>query len=443
MTHLRLDELWHLLPRLDELRPLQELLLSRSVPDPRHAWSASGELDTVGTRLVAGDLSPAEAAELARQASERAARLFALLSRALSGLADGDRTGAAVALLEIAALEEGSGDAERAEAWARSAFLVARDEKDQRPAALALRRWGRAARARGDLSTALERYRDGYEISYALGDARAGAEAAVGAGNVLEDQGRWTDAERWYRRALALLDENASEGAAERWHALLNLHIVLRSQGRLEASLPLLDAAADAAVDDAGALPFFENARGQLRQVQGDHVAAEGHFRRALDAASSPAARVVVGVNLAECLLAQGRRLDAAEAARRAEVEAVSNGVVPRLPEVYRLLGRVASEGGNPDAFVLFERALELIDERGLPAVEKARTLQAYAEAEGRRGDAATARELHVRAEALYRSLGIASPRHRWSEYFAPTDPNDDEPHEAASPPSADDSRHD
>ncbi len=430
MTHLRLDELWQLLPQLEELRPVQDLLLSRSVPDPRHAWAGSGELETAGARLVGDGMSATDAAELARRAAERTAQLFAALSRALTALVDEDRPAATTALLEIAALEEAGQDPHRAEAWARSAFLVARDDRDQRPAGLALRRWARAARARGDLTSALERYRDGYEICHALGDARAGAEAAVGAGNVLEDQGRWPEAERWYRRALDLLDEHGADGAAERWHALLNLHIVLRSQGRLDDALPFLRQAARLTEDDPSAVPFIENARGQLRQLQGEHTAAEEHFRRALAASDAPGARVVIGVNLAECLLAQRRSLDAAETARRAEVEALSHGLVPRLPEVYRILGRVASERSNPDAFVLFERALEIIEDRALPAVEAARTLQAYAEAEARRGEPETARELHDRADELYRTLGIAHPRHPWSEYFAPTNgtPSDSTP---------------
>lgn len=431
MSGLRLDELWQLLPAVEELHPVQDLLLARSVPDPRHAWAASGELETVGQRLVAGGISERDAAELARTAAERSARLYAELGRALTCVASGDRLGAGEALLAIARLEAEHHRPDRARKWARSAFLVCRDEKDQRPAALALRRWGRAARAAGELDEALARYRESYEISHALDEARPAAEAAVGAGNVLEDQGRWLEAEEWYRRALAVLDEHGLDVAPERWHALLNLHITLRSTGRLAESRALLDAAVEAAATDPDALPFLENARGQLRQVEGAHDEAETHFRTALAAASAPGARVVIGVNLAECLLARERHLDAAEAARDAEAQALSARLAPRLPEVYRILGRIAAVRGNPDAFVLFERALEIIGERGLPGIEEARTLQAYAEAEARRGESAAAQELHGRAEVRYAELGIRHPRHPWSEFFAPppqdaTDPSSD-----------------
>lgn len=425
MTGFRLDELWRLLPPLEELRPVQDLLLARSAPDPRRTWTASGELETAGSRLVQGGMSEEEAAELARAAAARAAAIYAGLARALTALSSGDRAAAAEALLEIAAVEENDHRPERAEAWARSAFLTSRDERDQRPAALALRRWGRAARARGRLDEALQRYRDSYDISHALKDARAAAEAAVGAGNVLEDQGRWPEAARWYRRALRILDDQGAEDAPERWHALLNLHIALRSRGRLEEARPLLDRAAEIAGEDEAAVPYLENARGQLAQVEEDHARAEAHFRNALVAARTPVSRVVIGINLAECLLAQGRHLDAADAARRAEAEALSAAVVPQLPEVYRILGRIAADGGNPDAFVLFERALEIARDRGLPEVERARTLQAYAEAEARRGETETARDLHEEAQQLYRAVGIAHPRHEWSEYFAPDAPTE------------------
>lgn len=439
MTGLRLDELWRLLPPLAELRPIHDLLLARSAPDPRHTWSVSGELETAGSRIVRRGISEGEAAELARMTAARTAAVYRHLASVLTALADDDRPAATAALLEIAAVEEEAHRPERAQAWARSAFLVSRDERDQRPAALALRRWGRAARARGLLGEALERYRDSYEISRALDDPRAAAEAAVGAGNVLEDQARWPEAERWYRRALRILDEQGADDAAERWHALLNLHITLRSRGRLDEARPLLEQAAEAAEGDDGAIPFLENARGQMRQVEGDHAAAEAHFATALAAAGGPAAKVAIGVNLAECILAQDRHLDAADAARRAEAVALSAGLVSTLPEVYRILGRIAAERGNPDAFVLFERALEIARDRDLPEVERARTLQAYAEAEARRGESETARELHEDAQRLYRNVGIAHPRDEWSEFFAPRPGHDYGEHD---PPSDDSDEH-
>lgn len=421
MKSLRLEHLWQLLPAVEELRPVLDLLLERSVPDPERTWTGSGELDTVGERLAAPETLRRDADELAREVARHLAVLYDHLARGVEALASDDPGGAAAAFLEAARVEEERDRPERAEAWARTAFQLARGERDQGPAALALRRWGRAARTQGRLEEALLRYREGFEVAEALRDPRGAAEAAVGAGNVLEEQGRFPQAEEWYRRALQLL-EPVPGNPPERWHAQVNLHIVLRSQGRLEESRAYLDAAHEGAGDDRAATPFLENARGQLRQVEGDFAAAESHFRRALEAAGGPGARIVVGLNLAENLLGQGRHLDAAEAARGAELEAIHAALTPRLPEVYRLLGRIASDAGNTDAFVLFERALEIIRDRGLPPVEEARTLQAYAEAERQHGDPDAARQLHDRAVDLYRTVGIRHPRHPWSEYFGPTE---------------------
>ncbi len=229
------------------------------------------------------------------------------------------------------------------------------------------------------------------------------------------------DAAGWYRAALDALAP--LEGPApERWHALLNLHIVTRSGGDVEGSASLLDEAERAAaeVDAHGAAPFIANARGQLAMARGEFNAAERHLRAALDAETGPRAHATFGLNLAETLLAQGRALDAAEHAREAEREAIRAGLSAKLPEVYRMLGRIASWEGNPDAFVFFERALELVREHALPTLEEALTLQAYAEVEARRGEAEAADQLRKDAAERFRLLGIDHMRHAWADVYGP-----------------------
>jgi tetratricopeptide (TPR) repeat protein len=147
---------------------------------------------------------------------------------------------------------------------------------------------------------------------------------------------------------------------------------------------------------------------------------AERHFRGGLSAATDARARVTIRLNLAEALLAQDRTLEATEEAREAEREALLSGIVPRLPEVYRILGRIVSAEDNPDAFVFFERALDIIRERRLPALEEALTLQAYAESEARRGEEDSARELRERMTQRYRALGMSNTRHSWADSYGP-----------------------
>jgi tetratricopeptide (TPR) repeat protein len=427
MKRLTLDEIRATLPELDELRPFFDHLLARSEPDRSRTWSGSGRLGTAGSRLVPDEAMSNDAVgSVAAAEAARLGELYACAAQALSALAAGERAAAAAALLEAAGLEEVRDRPGRAAAYASAAHRASRGERDQRPAALALRRWARACRALGELSEALELYVRSHEAASAMSDPRGAAEAAIGAGNVLEEQGRWAEAGKWYRHALDELG-GIDEPTPERWHALLNLHIVTRSGGAIEESLGVLESAelAAAEVDPESARPFIENARGQLEMSRGAYAAAEGHFRRALDADTAARAHVSFRLNLAEALLAQGHSLDAAEHAREAEREAIQVGLVTKLPEAYRILGRIASAEGNVDAFVLFERALEIVRDRGLPGLEEALTLQSYAESEARRGDADTARQLQEKALERFADLGMAHMRQTWADVYGTPEPSE------------------
>lgn len=434
MPRLTLDQAQDALPQLDELRPVFDHMLTESQPDPSRAWSGSGRLGTMGSRLVASGSVTSAVARLAEEHAARLAEVYGAVARVLDALGSGDRAGAARALLDAAALEERQDRPERAEAYAAAAYRAARDGNDPAPAALSLRRWARAARTLGKLSDALDRYAAAHESARAISDARGAAEAAVGAGNVLEDQGRWDEAAMWYHAALRALDGTA-DPTPERWHAELCLHIVARSRGAIDESTSWLERAEQtaAATEPAASRPFVENARGQLLMARGDFAAAETHLREALASTPHARARVTIRLNLAETLLARGRTLDAAEMAREAEREAIRAGLLPKLPEVYRLLGRVASADGEPDAFVLFERALTLIRERGLPPLEEAQTLQAYAEAEARIGNHDTAAELRRQALDRFERLGIVHLRSTWADVYGPDSTMGTLPHERES----------
>ena len=421
MKRLTLDRITNVLPPLDDLRPVLDHLIAQSVPDPERAWTGGGELGTVGGRLVAPEDLASAVAELADAVRDRISSLYLATAESVRCLGEGDGAGATEALLRAAALEEGLDHYDRAEAWAAAAFRAARDGRDRRPASLALRRWARAASAQGKLVEALDRYREAHAIARDSLDFQGAAEAAIGAGNVLEQQGNWREAERWYRRALDVLETDGSEGP-ETWHAQLNIHIVLRSAGSLDESLVWLRRASDTAerLGDEAAPQLLENAWGQFHMASGTFSESERHLRAGLSAAKDARVRVPVRLNLAEALLAQNRTLEATEEAREAEREALTSGVVTRLPEVYRIMGRIVSAEDNPDAFVFFERALEIIRDRNLPALEEALTLQAYAESEARRGEEDSARELHDKMEQRYRALGMSHTRHSWADFYGP-----------------------
>jgi tetratricopeptide (TPR) repeat protein len=402
------DDARALLPALDELRPVLDELVGTSVPDVDRTWSGSGVLGTAGTRLVDG---AALEAELERLVAEEAAHLretYRIAAEAVSALEAGAPADAARAFLRAFALEEGRDRPDRAEAWADAAVRVAETSRDDVLRSLALRRRGRARRAMARYAEGERDYLRSFEIATSIDDRAGAAEAAIGAGNLVEDEARWDEAERWYRTALDGLDGSV-DPRPEQWHANLNLHVVQRARGELEESLAALDEAARLAglLDDPSAAMFVENARGQWHTARGDFGTAERHLRAALGVAVGTRARVTIRLNLAEALLQGGRALDAAEEARRAEREAIAGRTVGELPEVYRILGRVAAGEGNQDAFVFFERALELIEARDLPRIQRARTLEAYGEVERSVGDQERAEALLQEAELLYERLGV------------------------------------
>ncbi len=420
MSSFKYEDVRHMLPDVDELRPVFDALLMASTPDPQDEWSGSGEVRTENARVVDVELVSRQARELASREARSLERLFEAVGRAVSCRSQNDTAGAADALLHAASLEEERGRFGKALAFARAAYRVSVDGVGDEHTSRALRRWARAARSLGDLDAARERYEEAYEVAATTHDSPGAGEAAIGLGNVLESQGRWAKAEQWYKRALETLPDWHDNPLPQHWHALLNLHITARSRGRRDESLRWLSEAEQAAfrLGDADASVFLENARGQMALWQGEFRKAEEHFRASLGHAQGAAVRVTVRLNLAESFLAQGRTVAAAEIAREAERDALVGSVEVKLAEVYRVLGRVAGARQNASAFVLFERSLELCRDRGLPELEKAMTLQAYADVEGRLGNAPSERELRRNAQELYASLGIVGSRHEWCDVF-------------------------
>lgn len=409
---LTVDDVAALLPDLEELRPILDHVLARSMPDPGKAWSGSGALGSASDRRVEiEDVLDGLGGVTAAEEAHRSV-VFAAVAQALHYRAVGSAEECALALLEAAAAEEARQRFPQAEAYADAAYRALEDHSDSDPRRRALRRRARARRALGMYEAAGADYQRAFEVAAATGDVPGGAEAAIGAGNCFEDQARWDDALVWYRWAVHTMDQNDYSGP-ERWQAHLNEHIVLRSMGDLDAARETLGQAELAASGHKGADVFIENAWGQWHLAAGDLEAAEFHLRSALALGARHRAQVTVRLNLAEALLAAGRSLEAAEEARRSEYEAIIARAPAQLPEVYRLLGRISIVRGEGDAFVFFEKALSSAAEQGLPEIERARTLQAYADAEVGSGDPVRAEQLMAEARRIYGELGIGE-RSRW-----------------------------
>lgn len=413
MTRLSVDEVAGILPELDELRPVLDLLFARSVPDPERTWSGSGELGTVGDRLVPADALEGTAETLADTARDHLRNLYEAVGRAVGALIGGEPIAAAEAFLDASGLEEEARRLYRAEAYARAAHRAVRSGRDGRVRARCLRRLARILRGQGRLAEAGSRYQEAFDVALPSGAHREATIAAIGRGNVCVDRGRWSEAESWYRRAEELLEE--LDAGPEHWHVELNLSIVAYRTGDLDASRRHLERAGELAgeLDDPDAHPILGNAWGKLHKLSGEPDLAVERLRAALEAADDPLARVTISVNLADSLLDLDRALDAGELAREAERIALQGGVTPKLPDVYRLLGRVARRQGHEDGLVFYERALELIRSRRLPDFERAQTLEEYGALEMEVGRIDSAEAKLAESARLYGSVGMREDAER------------------------------
>ena len=407
---LRLARLLDVLPRTAAIRPLTAGLLASSRVDETRRWSASGELGTTGGRIVDTRGFRAAADAWVEEAQARLRRQVDAVARVSVGLEAGDGSEVVAALLDHSAALERDGVPLEAEAWADAAFGAALSFGVPRVAE-ARRRAARCARSQGALGRARTGYEDAWRRALDAGQWEDVVVAATGRGNVAVDLGRWEEAEAWYQRGLEALgrrdhglDELVERGL--RWRVCQNLGITHRERGDLAgaASWYALAEEASRGLDDDSAVIEIGNGRGQLYLARGDLAAAEASFRAALSVMTDPAPdaiRVAVRTNLAEALLLRGHTLEAGMVAREAEEEAIRGAHVSRLPGVYRILARVVAERGEGEAFVLVDRALEIIRDAGLPPLQEALTLRTWADLREAEGEHDLASQARARAGEL------------------------------------------
>jgi tetratricopeptide (TPR) repeat protein len=407
MKRLTVDAIQALLPEAEELRPLADRIIALSEPDDSRRWAASGELGTLGQRLVSLDALEREMEALVSRVEDHVHGSYRRILLSLRALERGEEAEAVDGLLELSSRESEVRRLKEADAYALAAWKIALKLGDPGRTVQTLLQGARIARARAHLDSARERYRQAFDLALAADQAEGAVTAAVGSGNVLVDRGLWVEAEAWYRRAMIVMEKSGYSGP-QSWHTCLNLSIVRRRKGELDSSDEWLRRAERAHLQhpEEEGPALLANARGQLLMARGEPELAEGHFRTAVEAAAAPEARVVTRVNLGECLLALGRVLEAGEEGRRAEHEALVRSVFSRLPEVYRLLGRVAGARNIEDGFVFFEKAMDVVRERSLPRFELAQSLEAYGEFELERGLLEPGVERLQAAASIYEELG-------------------------------------
>jgi tetratricopeptide (TPR) repeat protein len=401
---LRVEDALSLLPELEELLPLREVLAGSSRADEERAWAESAAYSTLDTRLAEPEAIERLVPELVERVRSRVEAVYRSVAEALAAAARGDDAAAARALVAAGEAEEAAGRLEAAEAYFERARARGRRSRDRSSEGLAVRRLGRVARVRGELERAHSLYRAGPEVAEAQRDRAGMVVACQGLGNVHVERGEWAAAVEWYLRGLELVGEAPSR---ERWELESNLSAATRRAGWLEESeawVARAEATLAATGDEAGRA-YVWNARGLLRVARGDLQGAEAEYRRAVQASGDPAERAPVLVNLAECLTRQGRLRDAADALRAAERDALSRRLLASLVHVYRGLGEIARLRRDPDGFVFFEQALELCDAPGRSPLELALTQEEYGRFRAELGEAEEARARLGLALEIYREL--------------------------------------
>lgn len=401
---MRLESAVAALPELDELRPLREALVEGSRPAGPHAEGSASRLATVDRRLT--DLAVVERRipELAERVRERTERIVTLVVAALRSLEERDEAGAARRLVEAGEIEEAHGRLDQAERYYEKALGLGRRPRDRGAEVLALRRLARVARTRGDLDAAMALYTRSREVAEDSRDETGAVIGCLGAGHVLADQGRWPEARDQYMRGISRVTDRVTP---EFIHLCTGLSVVERRLGDLAASeawLARAEAERERVRDETAA--YLDHARAKLHLARRELADAEAVFERALLRPLDPAARVVVLVNLAEAQLEGGRLREGEETARRAEAEAIAHGALSHLPHAYLLLGEIARRRRDPDGFLFFEQALDLVRERALPESEHAAVQRGYGLFEGAFGHREPAAARLRIAMEIYRSLG-------------------------------------
>ena len=404
--HLLVERALALVPDYEEFLPLSDAVIGASRVDLEKVWARSGAYTTVGKRVV----DPARVDELMRQllekSQERLRELFDLVLGAIREQQTGNAATAAEMLIRAGEMEEGQGRLEKADRIYRMALGICQDLREKEPHVLALRRLGRTARTAGRLDEAWSWYEQSWHLAVDAMDLEGQVIACQGLGNVCDDRGERDRARLWWERGLEMaagLDQPALE-----WPLYVNLSVLSMFEGDLAEAERLLGRGRERMerTGAPGSRLYWLNNRGLLQLEHGAATEAEAVFREALDEAEGRW-ELTIRVNLGDSLLRQGRLLEAADEARRAEEVAVVHRLVPDLVDVYNLLGSIARERADEEGFVFYEQALRVCHERGLPRKTEAAILHGYGQLHCACGRPEEGRGYLEAARDVYRALGF------------------------------------
>jgi tetratricopeptide (TPR) repeat protein len=348
--------------------------------------------------------------------------MFDLVLGAIREQQAGNAATAVQMLVRAGEMEEAEGRLDKAERIYRMALGICQDLREKEPHVLALRRMGRTARTAGRLDEAWSWYDQSWQLAVDAMDLEGQVIACQGLGNVCDDRGERDRARLWWERGLEL--STGLDAPALEWPLYVNLSVLSMLEGDLAEAERLLGRGRER-MERTGAPEarlFWLNNRGLLQLEHGDAAAAEAVFREALPEAEGRW-ELTIRVNLGESLLRQGRLLEAADEARRAEEVAIVHRLVPDLVDVYTLLGGIARERCDEEGFVFYEQALRVCHERGLPRKTEAAILHGYGQLHCACGRPEEGRGYLDAARDVYGALGLGPELARVEEDLARLEP--------------------
>lgn len=409
------EELLGLLPDVDELELLRLRIIGAAVPDPGKTWDSSSAYSTVDKRIVsAGEVDRAvhDAEESLRA---YVASLYQGLRPVFRAFFEGEQDDAARHLIALGEQLEDGGRLKGARQVYRSALSLSLPLLDKTAQIVALRRIARVSLALAEFQDAAIHYERSAQLARDVGDARGEVVARTGTGNVLVWQGRWSDAERHYRDALALLEgAEGTQPSLERGQLFNNLgNITTRLERLDEAEANLSEALSvwrqlSSPVDMAVCYIHYAH----LREEEQRYDDARHFYEQALELPLPPVLQCGLTTDLAELCLHDGHLSQAEEWVRVSEDYAIRSGSAYTLGRMYQGRGNIARARGDEDGFTFFEKTLEIAREKGYPFLE-AETLRDYAALRRQTGGLEEAEAYLERARELFVQMGITPSRSR------------------------------
>ena len=404
-----LEELFSLLPNLEELELLRLALVGVSVPHPDKEWDSSAAYATVDKRIVTRDRLEAAVGESEEALKDYVASLYATTRTLFQSFWVGGSGEAGRHLIELGEQQERTGRYGKARQCYDSALSLSLPLADKTLQILSLRRVARVALAQGDLQEAWLYYQRSAELARDTGDLHGEVVARTGLGNVRTWQGRWAEAEVCYKEVLYLVEtvDTASALLLERAQLYNNLGSVTTRQMHLDEAETWFDRAL--ALWQVLTQPYdlavcYHNL-GYLRVVQGRDEEAREIYYRALSFSIPAALRSGIAIDLAECYLHAAHVTQAEHWGREAEEQAVAARSPYRLGRMYHGRGNIARSGGDDGGFTFYEKALQIAREKGYPLLE-GETLVDYALLRSQMGERDEAQAYLERARDVFIELG-------------------------------------